>query len=394
MKKRLIIAVLAIIAIGAVIFVLNIPEKSDSPTPQVEAAQSENQEQNEQEPKTDSIDSIAMQPATPIAVGVQETPAPIKKREVAKSQAPTTKTEMTVALNEPMITEQTPELEPVQQPTPATPEVAEPVEEITPPTPLTHQQPIVEVAPGNEKHKTKKPKRITKYPLNKSFIHNIAILVGTDIGAATPWPLSHLLSSGDKFFGTPRIKPTAGLRYVLPLSQIWSFGVNVIYKKVCLDAITRVTNQRYYDADTEFLQYFSGTAQATMEFAMWEIPAYAKYTFPYSDHSILIGGYAAWRPKSTFESIAKKGYVGGAPDVCDGIVDSDLQMSFTKSLREFELGAMVGYEYKISRHFGIGARLYAGLTDIFIPEKRSLSYKMIPVRGSFLLSYQIFSRKD
>lgn len=411
MKKRLIIAgsVLAVILIGVLVINFSKPKDNPSTQPQSDAEVVLAEEINSET----VIDTVSDESSATVEVDKHESSTPAKTKQTVKKTSQPAKTEVVVVIDEPIVTE-IPEVEPSQQVT-ETPktvehgEVAEQVEQVEQveqieqvesaqpivlPTPDAYQEPKVEIAKEVSKHKAEKAKRVVKYPINKSFIHNIAIIAGTDIGAAAPWPLSHLLSSGDKFYGTPRITPTVGLRYVLPVSQIWSFGINVIYKKVCFDAITRVTNQRYYDADTEFLQYFSGTAQATMEFAMWEIPAYAKYTFPYSNHSILIGGYAAWRPKSSFESVAKKGYVGGAPDICDGIVDSDLQMSFTKSLREFELGVMAGYEYKISRHFGIGARLYVGMTDIFIPAKRSLSYKMIPIRGSFLLSYQIFSKKD
>lgn len=224
---------------------------------------------------------------------------------------------------------------------------------------------------------------------NKLF--KAGVMLGTDIGGAIPVPFRYIPSTFNPY---PQLNLDMGIFAEFRLQKNWSLGANLIYKTVGMKADARVSNQKYEDVKIGLLQYYSGTAKMDMSFTMIEVPVYVKYTFNNYVSKVLFGGYFAYNIKSEFETLATKGYSGGAPNKVEVIIDKGsepINMSFTESLRDFDAGLMIGYEHTVYNRLNVGIRLSMGLADIFRRNDKYFDYKMLQMRGSILIGYRIFN---
>ncbi|MDR3133678.1 MAG: PorT family protein [Prevotellaceae bacterium] len=210
--------------------------------------------------------------------------------------------------------------------------------------------------------------------------------IGTDIGGAVPYPLHNVPSPVNAY---PHVNASLGAKCGFPLYERFSLGLECTYKIVTMDADARVENQKFDDG--ELLQYFSGTAEMHMSFAMIEAPLYVKYRFNRS-HKALLGGYYTYVLSPKFETIAKQGYIGPEPDLVGSPVtpDAPQRMDFSSALGRWDAGMIVGYELQIFTRLHAGLRFLVGFKDIFKRGNRYFDYKMLPMRGAIVISYNIF----
>ena len=221
----------------------------------------------------------------------------------------------------------------------------------------------------------------------------IGVQVGTDIGGAVPFPFKHI---PDKFNPYPQLSLSLGGKVTIPLkAKKWALGAEVTYKRIALDADARVENQRFEGTDqgVKKTQYFSGTAEMSMAFNMVEVPVYAKYTFPSGrGNKLIFGAYGAYYLGTRFRVTATKGYVGNEPDEFRNAVtpEAPIQMDFSSSIGSWDAGLLLGYEKKLFTRFDLGLRVTFGLKDIFPSDNKYFDYKMLQMRGTLVLSYNLF----
>lgn len=218
----------------------------------------------------------------------------------------------------------------------------------------------------------------------------LGVQLGTDIGGAVPFPFKYI---PDTFNPYPKLNLSLGAKLSFPITSRWSLGTEVTYKTVTMNADARVENQRYQDKD--LIQYFSGSTEMHMDFTMLEIPVYTKYTLRNGKDRLLLGPYFAWVMKSSFVIDPKKGYIGTTgPDKVDSIMPEDMDdMDFNSSLDSWDLGILLGYERKLSTRFELGLRFSWGFKDIFKRHNQYFDYKMLHMRGSVVISYNLFDIK-
>lgn len=229
---------------------------------------------------------------------------------------------------------------------------------------------------------------------SKSFTRfKAGVLIGTDIGGAIPVPLKYV---PEIFNPYPQLNIALGIFGEVNLTERWDLGFNLTYKTVGMKADARVKNQKYTDLSANLLQYYTGTAEMDMSFIMIEIPIYARYTFKNEHSSILFGAYYAYNLKSDFSTLATNGYAGGKPDNVAIIVKpggEPINMEFSSSLRNHDVGAMIGYEHNFMKRLDVGVRLNMGFLDIFKSGKQYeyFDYDMLHMRGSVIVRYRIFN---
>lgn len=222
---------------------------------------------------------------------------------------------------------------------------------------------------------------------------SIGVLAGTDIGGAVPYPFKHI---PDKFNPYPQLSIALGAKVNIPLKgKKWGLGAEVTYKRVALEADARVENQRFegMDQGVKKTQYFSGTAAMSMAFNMIEVPLYVRYAFTSGQGShLLFGVYGAYYLNSRFNVTATKGYVGNEPDEFRNAVtpEAPIHMDFSSSMDSWDAGLLLGYEKKLFSRFDIGLRVTFGLKDIFTADNKYFDYKMLQMRGTLTLSYDLF----
>ena len=219
----------------------------------------------------------------------------------------------------------------------------------------------------------------------------LGVQLGTDIGGAIPFPFSNI---PHPFNPRPQLSPSLGVKLTFPLVRHWTIGAELTYKKVAIDADARIKNQRFNDEDRGVVARFTGSAEMGMDFTMLEIPLYAKYTFRNEKDRILFGGYFAWMINSKFDIQVNKGYMMDDNGVYSGpIVDEPLKINFNDILDSWDAGLIVGYERRLLPRMEIGLRVSCGLKDIFKRDNQYFDYKMLHMRGTLVLSYNLFNSK-
>lgn len=218
----------------------------------------------------------------------------------------------------------------------------------------------------------------------------LGVQLGTDIGGAVPFPFKYIPETFNPY---PKLNLSLGAKLSFPLTSRWSLGTEFTYKTVTMNADARVENQRYQDK--ELIQYFSGTAEMHMDFTMLEIPVYTKYTLRNGKDRLLVGPYFAWVMKSSFVIDPQKGYIGTTgPDKVDSVMPEDMDdMDFNNSLDSWDMGILLGYERKLSSRFELGLRFSWGFKDIFKSSNQYFDYSMLHMRGSVVVSYNLFDIK-
>jgi hypothetical protein len=219
------------------------------------------------------------------------------------------------------------------------------------------------------------------------FLHefNISPQIGTDIGGAVPVPFG---AGGSKINAYPRLAPSIGVALSYTYKYRWNIVAELTYKRIAMDADARVTNQKFKGED--MVQYFTGTAEMNMSFTLLEVPLYAKYMFGSNrQHGVLLGGYFSYNFRATFESIAKKGFNGPAPDVVESLITDPMIMDFTPMLDTWDAGVLIGYQSRIFNRVHLGMRVLVGFKDIFLPSSDFFEYNMHPMRGAIVLNYDL-----
>ena len=215
----------------------------------------------------------------------------------------------------------------------------------------------------------------------------LGVQLGTDVGGAIPVPFKYIPETFNPY---PKLDLSLGAKLTFPLTSRWDIGAEVTYKTITMNADARVENQKFQDGD--LMEYYSGTAEMRMDFTMLEVPVYTKYSLRNLKDKLLFGPYFAWTMKSSFVIIAEKGYIGmTGPDQVDSPVNNDLDdMDFSPYMDSWDLGLLFGYERKLSRRFELGLRVSMGFKDVFKKDNQYFDYKMLHMRGTVVISYNLF----
>ncbi len=233
---------------------------------------------------------------------------------------------------------------------------------------------------------------------------NIGIHTGVDIGAAIPWPPGKTLGGENKMSATPKLNLALGLSTTVGFNKHWSITAEGTYKTVSLDATMRTDNQKITEVkpapEQDVIKYFEGTANASMSFTMVEVPVFLRYTFKSGNNRILFGGYYSFVLDGKFVTTPQKGMLypddgTGHRDETKGdeiTPETKYTQNFSQYLDNWDAGVILGYERRILKRLTLSGRLMMGFKDIFQPDHHYLDYDMLNIRGSFVLSYQIFKK--
>ena len=217
----------------------------------------------------------------------------------------------------------------------------------------------------------------------------LGVQLGTDIGGAVPFPFKYIPETFNPY---PKLNLSLGAKLSFPITSQWSLGTEFTYKTITMNADARVENQRYQDKD--LVQYFSGSAEMHMDFTMLEIPVYTKYTLRNGKDRLLLGPYFAWVMKSSFVIDPKKGYIGTTgPDKGLKMDVPALNECWRTAPYLYDGRILMGYERKLSTRFELGLRFSWGFKDIFKSNNQYFDYSMLHMRGTVVISYNLFDIK-
>lgn len=220
----------------------------------------------------------------------------------------------------------------------------------------------------------------------------IRVHTGFDLGAAVPWPLSSAVGGGNKMSAVPHLTPAFGLSGDFIFNKNWAVVVEGTYKRVAIDVDIRTPRQMFRLSDGD--ANFAGLAQTEMSFTTLEFPLYVRYTFRKGINRVFLGGYYARILKGKFIANAVDGTLtntktGAVSDVTSA---NPLEQNFSQNIDSWDVGMVFGYERRIFNRAYISGRVSAGFKDVFKPGENYLEFSMWQMRGSFVLSYMLFSK--
>ncbi len=222
-----------------------------------------------------------------------------------------------------------------------------------------------------------------------SYQLSMGVTVGTDIGGAVPFPLSNIPTPFNPY---PQIKASFGGIFNFSLTNRWGIGAEIMYKNVGMSADAKVENQKFNMDGTDV--YFTGSAKMDMAFTFLEVPVYAKYFFKKGNDRIIAGFYYSYTFTSSFRTIPQKGFIGYEPNKVEIEDVSDVVMNFDDVLDSWDVGFLIGYERRVLERLNLGLRFSMGFKDIFVPSSDYFDYKMLPIRGSISISYNLIKTKQ
>lgn len=224
----------------------------------------------------------------------------------------------------------------------------------------------------------------------------IAPLVGVDIGGAIPTTFGTIEEIGSNV--SPKLSPSLGLKLGYEINPSWGVVAEICYKQVGIKAGAKVKDQLFQikDADGSIQDvWFSGIADMDMEFSFLEFPVCGKWSWNQGRDKLIFGAYAAWVINPKFDNIAQKGYLSDVESnpTSDQInpLDAPLVQPFTSIMSSFDIGLLAGYERRVFYNLNIGLRITMGAVDIFKRNENPLGFEMRQMRGSIVLSYDLFA---
>lgn len=218
----------------------------------------------------------------------------------------------------------------------------------------------------------------------------ISPLLGIDVGGVIPIPLS-TAPKGAK--ATLKLRPTLGVGFQSIINERWNIGTELSYHIVSIDAFVNVVSQAFWSDDRSYATYFSGEAYSSTSLQLVEIPAIANYKF--NDRwSLVFGGYYSVVFKGKLETEGKNGWISANKEDTDNAPlpgTQNTSFNLNDKLDNYDIGVLIGYQYKIGERLNLWGRCNVGFKSIFKPEFQNIDYDMYQFRFGTGVSYLLWT---
>ena len=216
--------------------------------------------------------------------------------------------------------------------------------------------------------------------------------LGIDMGGAIPLPLSEV---PDDAKGTPKLKPNLGISFQRNFNERWSLGTELSYHTLSIDAEVNVVSQAFWADDRSYATYFSGEAYSSTELQFIEIPLTAYYHFN-ERWSLVFGAYYSIILKGKLETEGKNGWISADKNDTDNAPlpgTQNASFDFNDELDNYDVGALIGYRFKIGERVNLWGRFNVGFKSIFVPDFNNIDYDMYQFRFSTGVSFILWTKK-
>lgn len=215
--------------------------------------------------------------------------------------------------------------------------------------------------------------------------------LGIDMGGAIPLPLSEV---PDDAKGTPKLKPNLGIAFQRNFNERWSLGTELSYHTLAVDAELNVVSQAFWADDRSYATYFSGEAYSSTELQFIEIPLTAYYHFN-ERWSLVFGAYYSIILKGKLETEGRNGWISADKNDTDNAPlpgTQNASFDFNEELDNYDIGALLGYQFKIGERVNLWGRFNVGFKSIFVPDFNNIDYEMYQFRFSTGVSIVLWER--
>jgi hypothetical protein len=231
----------------------------------------------------------------------------------------------------------------------------------------------------------------------KAYNWKVSGQLGLQAGGAVPVPMSALSGADGAVNAHVKLYPLLAARVGRRLSSKWLVYAGLNYASSGITAKARVKNQRIKEIDRNSgelaIKYFTGVSHVDMAFAYAELPVYAEYSIT-PRNKLLMGLYVACKTSGKFEASPVKGFTSDKPDhmLAEVRPSDNIRSNFSDDLRSWDSGVLLGYEFAVFSRLNAGVHLNISPFDIFKAGVDYFDYTMHPVRGSVMVSYDLFRR--
>lgn len=232
---------------------------------------------------------------------------------------------------------------------------------------------------------------------DKAYEWAVSGQLGLQGGGAIPIPMSALSGDDGAVNAEIKVYPRLAARVGRRLSDKWMVCAGLDYASSGIAAKARVKNQRIKETDRSSgeltVKYFTGVSLVEMAFAYAEFPVYAEYSIS-PRNKLLMGLYGGYKVSGKFEVTVMKGFTSDKPDDVHAEVQpsDNIRSNFSGDLRSWDFGVLLGYEFAVFSRLNAGLHLNFSPFDIFKAGVDYFDYTMHPLRGSIMLSYDLFRR--
>ena len=219
----------------------------------------------------------------------------------------------------------------------------------------------------------------------------LAPSLGIDMGGVIPIPLSSA-PKGAK--ASPKLKLGLGIGFLRNINQRWNLGAELNYHVLSIEATVDVISQAFWSDDRSYATYFTGEAYSLTELQFIEIPLTAYYKFN-ERWSLVFGTYYSIILKGKLETEARNGWISVNKEDTDTAPLPGTQntfFTFNDELDNYDIGALLGYQFKISDRVNLWGRFNVGFKSIFKPEFQNIDYDMYQFRISTGVSFDLWTQ--
>lgn len=218
-----------------------------------------------------------------------------------------------------------------------------------------------------------------------------APFLGIDMGGAIPVPLSSV-PKGAK--GTPKLKPALGIAFQRNFNERWSLGVEASYHILAIDAYVEVISQAFWSDDRSYATYFSGEAYSSTELQFIEFPLIGYYHFN-ERWSMVLGAYYSVILNGQLETEGRNGWISADKSDTDNTPlpgTQNTSFNFNDELDNYDVGALIGYQWKVGERVNLWGRFNVGFKSIFKPDFQNIDYDMYQFRFSTGVSFVLWNK--
>lgn len=215
--------------------------------------------------------------------------------------------------------------------------------------------------------------------------------LGIDMGGAIPFPYS-AAPEGAK--ATPKLMPSLGIGFQHTVNKRWNIGAELNYHILAIDAAVDVVSTPFWSDDRSYATYFTGEAYTTTELRFVELPLTAYFKF--NDRwSIIFGAYYSIIINGKLETEGKNGWISANKEDTDTAPLPGTQntfFTFNDELDNYDIGTLIGYQFKISERVNFWGRFNVGFKSIFKPDFQNIDYDMYQFRFSTGVSFVLWTK--
>jgi hypothetical protein len=215
--------------------------------------------------------------------------------------------------------------------------------------------------------------------------------LGVDMGGAIPMPLSEM---PDDAKASPKLKPNLGIAFKRNINERWSLGTELSYHTLAVDANVNVISQAFWSDDRSYATYFSGEAFSSTELQFVEIPFTTYYHFN-KRWSLVFGAYYSVLLNGRLETEGRNGWISADKNDTDTAPLPGTQnttFDFNDELDNYDVGVLVGYQFKVGERIDLWGRFNVGFKSIFVPDFNNIDYEMYQFRFSTGVSFILWTR--